>query len=81
MCPVAEADGHDGPGLVDEPVPGVATVGEDVVVGHETRFESQFSRMNRQTFSTGLSSGDRGGSGSSVMLPGTVSLPVVCQPA
>src|SRR5216684_359395 len=35
MCPVAQADGHDGPGLVDELVPGEAAVVEDVVVGAE----------------------------------------------
>jgi hypothetical protein len=34
------------------------------------RFESQLSRMNCQTFSTGLSSGHLGGSGMSVMFGG-----------
>jgi hypothetical protein len=34
------------------------------------RLESQLSRGNCQTFSTGLSSGARGGSGIRVMLPG-----------
>src|SRR5215203_4279546 len=37
--------------------------------------------MNCQTFSTGFNSGDRGGSGTSVMLAGTVSLGETCQPA
>jgi hypothetical protein len=37
----------------------------------KTRFESQLSRRNCQTFSTGLSSGERGGSGRSVVLSGT----------
>jgi len=32
MCPVAEADGHDAPGLIDEAVPGMAAVTDDVVV-------------------------------------------------
>ena len=36
------------------------------------------SRMNCQMFSTGLSSGDRGGSGIRVMLWGTSSLEEVC---
>ncbi len=36
-------------------------------------FESQLSRRNCQTFSTGLSSGHLGGSGSSVILAGTFS--------
>jgi hypothetical protein len=35
MGPVAEADRHDGPRLVDEPLPGVAAVVEDVLVGLE----------------------------------------------
>jgi len=35
MCPVAEAEGHDAPRLVDEAVPGEAAVIEDVVVGFE----------------------------------------------
>ena len=26
MCPMAQADGHDAPGLIDEAVPGVAAV-------------------------------------------------------
>jgi len=34
------------------------------------RFESQLSRMNCHTFSTGLSSGHFGGSGKRVMLAG-----------
>ena len=38
----------------------------------KTRFDSQFARMNCQMFSWGLSSGERGGSGRSVMLPGEV---------
>ena len=45
------------------------------------RLDSQFWRMNCQTFSTGLSSGARGGSGNSVMLGGTWSLWLMCQPA
>src|SRR6202011_4732007 len=38
----------------------------------KTRFESQLSRMNCQMFSTGLSSGDFGGDGKSVMLSGMI---------
>ena len=41
----------------------------------KTRFESQLSRMNCQTFSCGLSSGHLAGKGISVMLGGTVSRP------
>jgi len=35
MRPIAQADGHDAPGLLDELVPGVAAVSDDVVVGFE----------------------------------------------
>ena len=35
MCPVAQADGHDAPWLVDEGVPGIAAVVEQVLVGCE----------------------------------------------
>ena len=45
------------------------------------RFESQFSRMNCQTFSAGFNSGAFAGSGISVTLGGTASLFDWCQPA
>src|SRR5262245_10190443 len=45
------------------------------------RLESQLSRMNCQTFSTGLSSGHFGGSGMMVMLAGTRRRVDKCQPA
>jgi hypothetical protein len=35
MSPIAEADRHDGPGLVDELVPGMAAVIEDGAIGGE----------------------------------------------
>ncbi len=35
MGPLPAANGHDGPGLVDEPVPGVAAERHDVIVGLE----------------------------------------------
>ena len=47
----------------------------------KTRFKSQLSRMNCQMFSTGLSSGDFGGNGKSVMLSGVESLFETCHPA
>src|SRR6266446_9189291 len=47
----------------------------------KTRLESQLSRMNCQTFSTGLSSGHLAGSGTSVMFGGTMSLSDRCHPA
>src|SRR6516165_3457494 len=45
------------------------------------RLESQLSRMNCQTFSTGLSSGHFGGSRMMVMLAGTRRRVDKCQPA
>ena len=33
MCPFAAPDGHDAPGLIDQPVPGLAAKVDDVVVG------------------------------------------------
>ena len=35
MCPLAHADGHDAPRLIDEIVPGEAAVVDDVVIGFE----------------------------------------------
>jgi hypothetical protein len=35
MSPVAKADGHDAPGLAGQPVPRLAAMGDDVVVGAE----------------------------------------------
>jgi hypothetical protein len=45
----------------------------------KTRLESQMSRMNCQTFSTGLRSWQLGGSGTRVMFGGTMSLSDRCQ--
>jgi hypothetical protein len=60
--------------LIDELVPCVATVVDDAV-DLKIRFESQFSRMNCQTFSWGVSSGHFAGNGIRVMLGGTMSRP------
>jgi hypothetical protein len=35
MGPTAKADGHDPPGLIDELVPSLAAMVDDVVVGFE----------------------------------------------
>ena len=80
--PLAMADGHDFPGLVDQPVPGIAAQCDDLVVGAEHPIgQPVVARRNCQTFSTGFSSGDRGGRGRRVMLSGISSRPVVCHPA
>jgi len=78
---MAQSGGHDAPRLIGVSVPGEAAMIEDVVLGFEDGFDSQSSRMNRQTSSTGLSSGHLGGSGSSVMLAGMTRPAERCQPA
>ncbi len=35
MGPIPGSNGHDFPGLIDEGVPGIAAVVEDIVVGRE----------------------------------------------
>ena len=35
MCPFAQSDEHDAPGLIDEAVPSVTAVSDDVVVVSE----------------------------------------------
>jgi hypothetical protein len=81
MSPLAQTDGHDAPRLIDELVPGEAAVVDDVIVRFEDALDSQLSRMNCHTFSTGFSSGQRGGNGTRVMLSGTISSAEPCHPA
>src|SRR5215204_3518276 len=81
MGPVSEADGHDEPGLVDELVPSVTAVINNLLVGTQDPVGEPVVAHDCQTFSTGFNSGDRGGSGRSVMLAGTFSLGETCQPA
>ena len=47
----------------------------------KTQLDSWIHRRNCQTFSTGFSSGDFGGSGSTERFSGKCSFPVVCRPA
>jgi hypothetical protein len=35
VCPAAQADGHDAPGLFDELVPGITAVIDDITLGVE----------------------------------------------
>jgi len=35
VCPLAQTDGHDAPGLIDEPVPSRAAMVDEIVVGFE----------------------------------------------
>jgi hypothetical protein len=46
MRPISKTDGHDGPRLIDEFVPSIATVVEYIVVGEDLRLESQLSRTS-----------------------------------
>jgi hypothetical protein len=52
-----QAERHDVPGLIDELVPSVAAVVDNVAVGFEDPARQPVSCMNCQTFSTGSSSG------------------------
>jgi hypothetical protein len=35
MCPFAQPDGHDPPRLIDEPIPGLAAMLQQIVIGFE----------------------------------------------
>lgn len=81
MRPAAQADGHDTPRLIDEAVPGVATLIEDITVGGEHPVREPVVAHELHTFSTGLSSGHFGGIGSKVMLSGISRARELCHPA
>src|SRR5262245_57113486 len=78
--PIAIANGGDASGLGSEAAPSVLAGIENGLVAN-TRLERKFWRKYCQMFSCALSSGLLGGSGSIVMLAGSMSLSVVCQPA
>lgn len=77
MNPIEETDGDDAPEGLEETVPRVTAVGEDVVVIAEAAIGQPVSRMNCQTFS----SGHFAGRGSKVMLSGTMTSLERCHPA
>jgi hypothetical protein len=64
-CPVASRDGHDFPGLVDECVPSVAAVIDDIVEGFEDPVRQPVLTHELPDVFLVLSSGVRGGSGTS----------------
>lgn len=74
------AESMDGKRLTDELVPCGAEVGTMSSQPVKTRFGRGLSRGNRQTFSTGFSSGERGGGGGEMFL-GTTSAPARCHAA
>src|SRR6266704_6304138 len=71
--PIAVSDGHDLPGLIDEGVPGVAAVIDDVVEGFEDAVRQPVLAHELPDVFWSLSSAERAGSGSSEMLAGTFS--------
>ena len=71
MRPLAEPDGHDAPGLVDELVACLTAVIDEIVVGFEGTVGEPVAALNCQTFSTWLSSGHFDGRAIIVMLDGT----------
>ena len=80
MCPIAQADGHDCPRLVDEAVPGKAAVIDDVVIGLEDAIGEPVVADELPDVFDRVSSGDFGGSGIKVILSGMSSLAERCQP-
>ena len=81
MSPLAHAEGHNPPRLIDEPVPGEAAMVDDVVVGFEDAVRQPVVAHELPDVLDGLSSGHLGGSGISVMLGGTTSSADPCHPA
>ena len=51
---LAQCDGHDPPGLIDELVPCLAAVIDEIVVGFEDTIGEPVAGMNYQWFLTGL---------------------------
>jgi hypothetical protein len=74
MRQIAQADGHDGPRLSLELVPGIATVIDHVRVVAEHAVGQPVVSHELPTFSRGFNSGHFGGSGIMVILGGTTSL-------
>ena len=79
--PIAQSDGHDAPGSIDELVPGVAAMVDDGVVGLEHavgqpvvahELPDAFDRVQLRAC---------GGSGTMVMLDGTARRSEMCHPA
>ena len=93
MRPVAQSDGHDLSGPFDKAVPGVAAVGQDIVVAAESAVrEPVLPPVLPDVFDpcpaghvylpeVWFCSGERGGNGMRVTFSGIVSAPDVCHPA
>src|SRR5271165_1953954 len=81
MCPMTDAERHDAPGLIDELVPSIGAVIDDIRIGTEDAVGQPIVAHELPDVLEGFSSGHFGGSGRSVMLGGTSSRSDMCQPA
>src|SRR6516225_1958883 len=70
-CPIAAGDGHDFPRLIDERVPSVAAVIDDIVEGFKNSVRQPVLPHELPDIFLAVSSGERGGSCKSEMLFGT----------
>ena len=77
---MAQSDGHDAPGLIDELVPRHTAVVDEIVVRFEDAVRQPIVTQELRTL-TGLSSGHFGGSAIMVMFGGTDKSRRQCQPA
>ena len=78
MCPAAQADGHDAPGLIDKTVPGEAALAEDVGVGFEDAVRQPVVAHELPDILDRIEFGHFAGSGNKVMVAGTMSAPEPC---
>ena len=81
MGPVAQGNGSYVPGLIDEPVPGVAAVVENVGVGGEDAVGEAVFADKLPDILDRIEFGRLAGRGIREMLAGTVSVAERCQPA
>ena len=75
------SDGHDTRGLVDQLVPGITAMIDDLIIGFEDAVGEPVVPHNCQIFSTGLSSGHLAGSVMMLIFSGMMSASVICHPA
>ena len=81
MGPIAQPDGHDAPRLIDELVPRVAAMVDDVVIGFEDAVGEPVVAHELPDVFGGIEFRAFGRQRQMVMLSGTSSLAVICQPA
>ena len=81
MGPMAQADGHDGPGLSLQLVPGVAAVVDESMEVIEHAVGEPVVADELPDVLLRVQLGHFGGNGTMVMLWGTTSFPERCHPA